>query len=239
MSDREKKLVLLFGLAAFVLLNAFGVSWFRKYRDKLEIELREAQGEVEMADAASRKIDTVIEEMDWMADHAPKERNGQLVATELEQYGRNQAKTHQLDAKPTFLPNDESGQHFHRAKVQFKVTGVENSLYRWLGRLQQPDQFRAVTFLRLSPDAKDDTLIDCTVIVEQWYVPESGEGDGEEAAVESPAPVRTPTLPPTLNPPKPNPLPVPTPAPAPDATPAPGAAPETTPTPTPTAPEQP
>lgn len=247
MSDREKKLVLLFGLAAFVLLNAYGVSWFRKYRDKLEIELRDAQGEVEMADAANRKIDSVIEEMDWMADHAPKPRNGQLVATELEQYGTNQAKTHQLDAKPTFLPNDESGQHFHRAKVQFKVTGLENSLYRWLGRLQQPDQFRAVTFLRLSPDAKDDTLIDCTVIVEQWYVPESGEGDGdgdgEEAAVESPAPARIPTLPPStslppvLNPPKPNPLPVP--APAPNATPAAGTAPETTPTPTPTAPEQP
>jgi hypothetical protein len=248
MSDREKKLVFLFGLAAFVLLNAFGVSWFRKYRDKLEIDLREAQGEVEMADAASRKIDTVIEEMDWMAEHTPKERNGQLVATELEQYGTNQAKTHQLDAKPTFLPNDESGQHFHRAKVQFKVTGVENSLYRWLGRLQQPDQFRAVTFLRLSPDAKDDTLIDCTVIVEQWYVPETGEGEGdsagagagEEAAVESPAPVRTPTLPATPAAlPKPNPLPVPAPAPAPDATPAPGSAPEAAPTPTPTAPEQP
>lgn len=239
MSDREKKLVLLFGLAAFVLLNAFGVSWFRKYRDKLEIDLRDAQGEVEMAEAASRKIDTVIEEMDWMADHAPNERNGQLVATELEQYGTNQAKTHQLEAKPTFLPNDESGQHFHRAKVQFKVTGWESSLYRWLGRLQQPDQFRAITFLRLSPDAKDDKLIDCTVIVEQWYVPESGEGESDdgEAAVESPAPVRPPALPPTLNPPKPNPLPVPAPNAAP--APAPGAAPEATPTPTPPAPEQP
>lgn len=245
MSDREKKLVLLFGLAAFVLLNAFGVSWFRKYRDKLEIDLRDAQGEVDMANAASLKIDSVIEEMDWMADHAPKARNGQLVSSELEQYGTNQAKTHQLEAKPNFLPNDESGQHFHRAKVQFKVTGLEASLYRWLGRLQQPDQFRAITFLRLSPDAKDDTLIDCTVIVEQWYVPESGEGesDGGEAAVESPAPVRTPALPPTLNPPKPNPLPVPAPTTNATPAPAPGATPETaptpTPTPTPTAPEQP
>ena len=240
MSDREKKLVFLFGLAAFVLLNAFGVSWFRKYRDKLEIELRDAQGEVDIAEGFSRKFDTVIEEMDWMAEHAPKERNGQLVATELEQYGTNQAKTHQLEAKPTFLPNDESGTHFHRAKVQFKVTGLESSLYRWLGRLQQPDQFRAITFLRLSPDAKDDTLIDCTVVVEQWYVPESGEGDGDGAgeapAVESPASARPPTLP-TLPGPLPTPNPPPAPAPAPDSTPATEAAPETP--QTPPAPEQP
>jgi hypothetical protein len=99
MSDREKKLVFLFGLAAFVLLNAFGVTWFRKYRDKLEIELRDAQGEVDIAEGFIRKFDSDIEEMDWMAEHAPKERNGQLVATELEQYGTNQAKTRQLEAK--------------------------------------------------------------------------------------------------------------------------------------------
>lgn len=239
MSDREKKLVLLFGLAAFVLLNAFGVSWFRKYRDKLEIELRTAQGDVETAEAFSRKYDTVIEEMNWMADHAPKERNGQLVSSELEQYGTNQAKTHQLEAKPNFLPNDESGRHFHRAKVQFKVTGMENSLYRWLGRLQQPDQFRAITFLRLSPDAKDDTLIDCTVIVEQWYVPISGEG--EEAAAETPAPTPNPSPAPNISPPNPKPNPVPVPATnsnsKPDSTPTPGANPGTNPT-TP-APEQP
>lgn len=247
MSDREKKLVLLFGLAAFVLLNAFGVSWFRKYKDKLEIELRDAQGEVELADAASRKFDTVIEEMDWMADHVPDERNGQLVSTELEQYGTNQAKTHQLDAKPTFLPNDESGQHFHRAKVQFKVTGLESSLYRWLGRLQQPDQFRAITFLRLSPDAKDDTLIDCTVIVEQWYVPESGDGDDADEESPAPAPAPAPAPGPVISPsnpkPAPNPVPAPnanpgsTPAPAPAPAPAPGSNPGNTPI-TP-APEQP
>ena len=236
MSDREKKLVLLFGLAAFVLLNAFGVSWFRKYKDKLETDLRSAQGDVETARAFSRKYDTVIEEMDWMADHAPKERAGQLVSTELEQYASNQATSHQLEVKRrAILTNDEEGQHFHRAKVEFNVTGMENSLYRWLGRLQMPDQFRAITFLRLSPDAKDDTLIDCTVIVEQWYVPVSG--DGEEAAVETPAPTPAPPTPqPT---PKPNPLPVPAPNsnPAPTPTPAPGANPGTTPI-TP-APEQP
>jgi hypothetical protein len=228
MSDREKKLVLLFGLAAFVLLNAFGVSWFRKYKNKLDIDLRTAEGEVETADAFSRKFDTVIEEMDWMGEHAPQERAGQLVSSELEQYASNQATTNQLEVKRrAILTNDETGVHFHRAKVEFNVTGLENSLYRWLGRLQMPDQFRAITFLRLSPDAKDDTLIDCVVIVEQWYVPVSG--DGEEAPVETPAPA-----------PAPNPLPTPAPAPAPVPVPTPAPTPAPTPTPVPTpTPEQP
>lgn len=222
MSDREKKLVLLFGLAAFVLLNAFGVSWFRKQKTAMATRLIAAEGEVQNAEAFSRKYDTVIEEMDWMAEHAPDPRAGQLVASELEQYASNQATTHQLTVKRrAILSNEEGGVHFHRARVEFNVNGMESALYRWLGRLQMPDQFRAITFLRLSPDTKDDTLIDCTVIVEQWYVPLTGE---ESAEVEEAAP-STPPAPA----PAPAPSPVPVPAPSPSPTPAPAGTPGTAP----------
>jgi hypothetical protein len=225
MSDREKKLVLLFGLAAFVLANVFGVSWFRKQRDRLAAEVLEAEGNVQTAEAFDRKFDTVLEEMEWMAEHAPKERSGQLVATELEQYVSNQATTHALTVKRrAILPNDQSGTHFHRAKSDFNVTGREDSLYRWLDRLQMPEQFRAITFLRLSPDTKDDTLIDCTVTVEQWYVPLSGEAEAEEAPAPAatpgpsptPAPTPAPVPVPSANPPTPAGTPAATPAPAPE-----------------------
>jgi hypothetical protein len=201
MSDREKKLLLLLGLAAFAILNVFGISWYRKQRDILAARVIEAEGSVMMAEAYSAKYDTVVEEMEWLAGHQPQPRAGQIVATELEQYASNQASTHQLTVKRRAIkPVDETGRHFHRAKVEFNVTGKEDSLYRWLDRLQMPDQFKAITFLRLSPDAKDDTLIDCTVEVEQWYAPLSAAeanaapAEGAPPAV-SPAPPALPPLP--------------------------------------------
>jgi hypothetical protein len=202
MSDREKKLLLLLGLAAFAILNVFGISWFRKQRDTLAARVIEAEGGVMMAEAYSAKYDTVVAEMEWLAGHRPQPRAGQIVATELEQYASNQATTHQLTVKRRAIkPVDESGRHFHRAKVEFNVTGKEDSLYRWLDRLQMPDQFKAITFLRLSPDAKDDTLIDCTVEVEQWYAPLSAAA-ADEAAVESAAPagIPAPPVPPVVPP---------------------------------------
>lgn len=216
MSDREKKLLLLLGLAAFAIVNVFGFSWFRKQRDKLASRLLDAEGSVQMADAYAAKYDTVVEEMDWMNQYKPKPRAGQLVATELEQYASNQATTHQLEVKRRAIkPTDETGANFHRAKVEFNVTGKEDSLYRWLDRLQMPDQLRAITFLRLSPDAKDDTLIDCTVEVEQWFAPLSDD-EANAAPVESAAPpVPPPAAPPIL----------PTPGAAPGVTPPPVAKP--------------
>jgi hypothetical protein len=120
--------------------RCWGLIWWLSNIPSLSDFLIAAEGEVQNAEAFSRKFDTVIEEMDWMVEHAPEERAGQLVASELEQYASNQATTHQLTVKRrAILSNDESGTHFHRAKVEFNVNGMENSLYRWLGRLQMPD----------------------------------------------------------------------------------------------------
>jgi len=69
------------------------------------------------------------------------------------------------------LPTDKTGPHYHRVKYEIPVSGTEQALYAWLDRMQTPGEFRAVTFLRLSPNREDDTKIDATVIVEQWYVP--------------------------------------------------------------------
>jgi hypothetical protein len=215
MSDREKKLLLLLGLAAFVIVNVFGFSRFRQARERLATRLIEAEGSVQMADAYAAKYETVTAEMEWMDQHKPQPRAGQLVATELEQYASNQATTHQLDVKRRAIkPIDETGTNFHRAKVEFNVTGKEDLLYRWLDRLQMPDQLRAITFLRLKPD-KDDTLIDCVVEVEQWFVPQS-EDEASAAPVEGATPALVPPAPPVP--------PVPTAA-APGATPSPVAKP--------------
>ncbi|WP_193211680.1 hypothetical protein [Luteolibacter marinus] len=206
MSDREKKLVFLFGLAAFVLLNVFAFTWFKNKKADMAIRLGKAQDRVIAANETADMYDTVIDEMDWMVDHMPEPKAGQIVATALEQYASNQAQTHQLTIKRrAILPNEETGAYFHQAKVEFNVTGREDSLYRWLDRLQMPDQLRAVTFMRLSPD-KDDTLIDCTVHAAQWYVPPSDdagadvEPETEEVpeAGAAPVPETPPALPPGL-----------------------------------------
>jgi hypothetical protein len=186
MSDREKKLVLIFGLAAFVLINVFGVSRFRQFRDKVQKDLVAAEKSVATAGDNRDAYDERADELEWMQDHRPEPKMRQTVETELEQYATSQGQAAQLTNVPKgeFMPAVEKG-YFHRARVKYnKVTGSEASLYRWLDRLQMPDQLRAVTFLRLEPEAKDDTLIQATVIVEQWFIPESAQPEEEAPPTE-------------------------------------------------------
>jgi hypothetical protein len=70
------------------------------------------------------------------------------------------------------LPTDATeGRLYHRAKLQITVTGAEEALYRWFDRLNMPEEFRAATQIRLTPNAQDDTKIDCSATIEQWFIP--------------------------------------------------------------------
>jgi len=182
MSDREKKLVLIFGLAAFVLINVFGIARFRQYRDKAHQDMIAAQKGIETAQNLRDIYDERADEIDWMADHRPEPKARQTVETELEQFATKEAQAASLTiasngGKGKFLESLETG-YFHRARVEYtKVSGSEQALYHWLSRLRSPDDFRAVTFLRLKPDEKDDTQIDAQITVEQWFIPETGEAE--------------------------------------------------------------
>jgi len=181
MSDREKKLVLFFGLAAFVLVNLFGVTRFRTYRDKVRQDLAAAQKSIETAESRRAAYDERADELEWMASHRPEPKTKQNVPPELEKYAMDQAKVAQLTVKgEKILETVESG-YFHRARVEFTVSGSEASFYRWLETLRMPEQFRTVSFMRLQPDQKDDTLIDAQITVEQYFIPESEEAAEEEA----------------------------------------------------------
>ncbi|OYV03708.1 MAG: hypothetical protein CFE26_20730, partial [Verrucomicrobiales bacterium VVV1] len=114
------------------------------------------------------------DEMTWLADHEPQPDEDQLVQTKLQQLAESEARNGGLTIKTggqKLLPTDKTGPYYHRAKVEFTVNGTEQALYSWIGKLQVAAEFRAVTFLRMMPNKEDDTKIDATLIIEQWFVP--------------------------------------------------------------------
>jgi hypothetical protein len=160
MSPREKKLL------------AFG--FYQTKSVEMNRALQDARQKLDTAEMFRASREQVTDQMDWLASRQPEPAANQDVQTKLQQLCETEAKSTGLEIKNQRpLPTDTtSGIHYHRAKIQLTVSGTEEALYRWFDRLNVPDQFRAATVIRLSPNAKDDTKIDCTATVEQWFVPQ-------------------------------------------------------------------
>lgn len=172
MSDREKKLLLLFALAGFAVLNFVAFNFKNAKRAEVNNQRAQAEQQLAIAETAIEKREEVADEMEWLAKHEPEPKANQDVQTSLQQLAEREAKSSGLTIKSQkFLPSETSGKYYHRAKLQFVVTGSEQDLYKWFDKLNVPDQFRIASQIRLSPNQQDDTKIDCTATVEQWFVP--------------------------------------------------------------------
>ncbi len=183
MSDREKKLLIFFAVAGFLVINFLLIGFLRSKREKVEQDLSKANRQLETARLISESRDQVAAEMEWLAKFDPEPIAEQDVQTKLQKLCETEARNAGLNVtiqKP--LPSEaREGAHYQRVKFQFTVNGTEEALYRWLNAINMPDQLRIASKIQLKPD-KDDTKIDCTAIVEQCFVPITEEAEDAEAS---------------------------------------------------------
>lgn len=173
MSPREKKLLIFFGIGGFAILNLLGAKWFMSTRLDIAGKYTQAVNKLKTAEMISASRDDLAPQIEWLATNEPPPSDYQPVQTALQELAEKEAQTVGLNLKTQkLLPTDDTaGLNYHRVKVQLTVSGREADLYRWFDRLNTPDKLRCVTYVRLSPNREDDTLIDCVATVEQWFVP--------------------------------------------------------------------
>jgi len=173
MSSREKKLLIFFAIAGFLILNFVALGYYNAKRREVDHQRHQAQQKLETSEKYRASRELVSDQMEWLAQHEPQPAANQDVQTKLQQLCENEAKATGLSVlsqKPQ--PTDSAAVlHFHRAKIEITVNGTEEALYRWLDRLNTPEQLRIASSILMSPNAKDDTKIDCKATIEQWFVP--------------------------------------------------------------------
>lgn len=172
MSARETKLLIFFAAAGFIVVNFLLFGFFKSKAIEVERKRDQARQTLDTAEMFSASREQVLDEMEWLAEHEPEPVAEQDAQTKLQQLCEAEAGKAGLTVntqKPQ--PSDTNGIHFHRAKMTFSVTGTELQLYTWLDRINMPNDLRIAASIRLSPNKKDDTKIDCTATIEQWFVP--------------------------------------------------------------------
>ncbi len=196
MSEREQKLLALLLVAGLIIGVMFGGKFLMERYQRSSAKAEQVKNELNTRQLLMNSAEVYQDEISWLEqlqvfeEKSRFRKPSQVAETELQTFARDQAIAAGLEIKKQGVqPADKTGAHFHRAKAEFQVAGSEASLYRWLDRLNSPRDFRTLTYYRMYPQRKDDTKIDCTVIVELWYVPQSidelNEGDLESPSIDS------------------------------------------------------
>jgi hypothetical protein len=172
MSTREKKLLTLLLVAGFLIVNFFLYTLYSQKQTTYENELNVAKGRLQQAISFGESSEQLAEEMQWLAKNEPEPAAYQDVQTKLQQFAEAQARNLGLTIKSQeLLPTDESGDNYHRAQIKINITGQEVALYTWFDAINDPTAFRTTFQIRMTPNGQDDTLIDCSATLSQWFPP--------------------------------------------------------------------
>jgi hypothetical protein len=175
MSSSEKKLLIFFAIGGFIFVNIFALNSFIAYQNSVKIDRQAAKRDLDKAELFLANKDQVIDEMNWLTEHEPEPAEEQVVQTNLRQFAATEAENGGLTMKTAGgqkdLGIDKSGLRYHRAKIEFTVTGTEQAFYAWVAKLQIPTEFRAVTYMNVHPSNESETKIEATLIIEQWFIP--------------------------------------------------------------------
>lgn len=172
MSAREKKLLALLLFAGFFIANLFFFNFYNEKKGAYANDLTTAKARLQQAIMFSESSASITDEMEWLASKEPEPSAYQPVQTGLQQFAETQARNLGLTVKKLeFLPTDETGANYHRAQVSINLTGREEALYKWFHAVNDPEAFRAAYQINLKPNSTDDTLIDCSATLAQWFPP--------------------------------------------------------------------
>lgn len=180
MNDREKKLIFILFGAAFFIANVFVYTSYEEALKKKQIELKNGAAELKLKNDQLIEADRRGEEIQWLANHMPVEGTHISVRGNLVTFVAQSAQKFNITPKkqPSALREnpDEVGD-FRSAVVKVMVNCRDPELYRWLCELQNPEQARSITRLKISPQRDNAERIDCELEITQWFTPVIEEVD--------------------------------------------------------------
>ncbi len=177
MSDRERNLLILLVTMAFVAVNFLGYKlWYAPKMAALLSTKNSAETKAEANEGMGNVLGIRQKDLDWLERFEPKPSSLGKMKTRIQQLAESEAVRASLtvEGRPKFGSDIvDPNLNYHRARYQITVNGPEASIYRWMDRLHNPNEFRVITYLRIKPQRDDATRADCEIYLDQWFVPEA------------------------------------------------------------------
>lgn len=189
-NESERRLATVLGIVVFLAANVVGyfvidgmMKGLAAQKSQLDLRLRELQESKDKAVEADVKST-------WMDAHFKTYPNDEFRETYLDSLV-NSDLTAGLDvelSKPSVLQTDTTGEFCVRSRFRVTVKGPWNDVYKFIYRLQKPEEFRFVPQITMTPKKaeSDDSVqvVEVQLTIEKWWQRPEGDTASPEMLVQ-------------------------------------------------------
>jgi hypothetical protein len=170
LTKSERRLSVILGLAVFVMLNFYGISYLLDEHAGLAQKISELQGQQRSNELWLRERGLWLARKEWLDSRQPHVPPGAVAQSELLESLTRTAKDHALTIEEQSFGETKNTADYRSVAVKLKLSGKLENVVKWLVAVQQPEQFQAVTnFALKSTDAPPNVSLELEVA--RWYAP--------------------------------------------------------------------
>jgi Tfp pilus assembly protein PilO len=170
LTKSERRLSVVLGLAVFVMLNFYGLSYLLDEHAGLAQKIAELQGQQRSDELWLRERALWLARKEWLDSRQPHVPTGSAAQSELLEALTKAAKDHTLTIEEQSFGETKNTGDYRSVAVKLKLSGRLEDVVKWLVAVQQPERFQAVTNLVLkSTDTPPNVNLELEVA--RWYAP--------------------------------------------------------------------
>lgn len=174
----EKRLLIGLGVAAFLMLNFWGWSFFQNELTRLDGDAKKLSNQLSVLKASQRRIAEARTFQETLAAHMKAYDSMDTRDTYLGNFVEKSAddmhlKLQKNNPLATEMPRAEDSAGFIKSGYQGEVIGEWKDVMEFVRQLQVPTEFRFVKSLNLSvqkSEAQDgDSELRCQFVLQKWW----------------------------------------------------------------------
>jgi type II secretory pathway component PulM len=170
LNKSEKRLLLILGVAIFLIVNYWGVSYLMDAQATADQDLTDLRAKAAADDRWLREKTSWMTRKRWVDAQQPRVVNKESPQADLLQALVKSAKDSQLKIDEQSFAESDSTTDYRSVAVKLKVSGPLKNAIQWLVQVQQPQEFHAVTDFSLkSQEHPPDVSLELNVA--RWYAP--------------------------------------------------------------------
>ena len=164
-------------LGAFLLMLLLGgtvllVDIYRKKATAMDEQRQGYEEDLVEIDALLEMRDQWMTRNDWLRANQPPFTSREQVDNEI--FEDAKARDFEgIEVSGIKFLEPVSTPHYEQAGVSLTVSGSLESVFRWIHRVQRPEEFRVVRNVRVIPDEEENGRIRCSLQLLRWYAPKS------------------------------------------------------------------
>jgi hypothetical protein len=170
LTKSEKRLLIIFGLAVFVMANFYGLSYLLDTESEVTRQLSELKANAKTNQIWLREKQFWLTRKQWIERQQPRVGAGQVPQSELLQAMTASAQANQLVIQEQSFAELKNTPNYQSVAVKLKLSGNLENVVKWLAEIQQPEKFQAVTNFSLKSE-EQPPKVSLELEVARWYSP--------------------------------------------------------------------